>query len=386
MPNLKHGKDCCGCTACASICGKNAISMRPDTLGFLYPQVDVDLCVNCGLCEKVCNFREDYPTPHNFLSPIPYGVRLKNMDEVMKSRSGGAFKAFSDWILSKNGVIYGAGFKEHFKVAHCRATTAEERDIMRGSKYVQSDLTGVFRSVKNDLAEGKWVLFSGTPCQTSGLQSFIPQKLQTNLLIVDIVCHGVPSPQFWKDYVDYIEEKHDDKIIKVYFRDKERYGWAAHRETFLFHKTVTTSTIFTYLFYQHIMLRESCEKCHFTNTRRPSDLTLADFWGWEKTDCEINRDDKGLSLILVNTPKGKTVFKEVSDELIIINPKLENCLQAHLLHPTTPHPQRQKFVSDYERYGFKYVISRYGNIGWRYHIKNFSFRVIRKLKHILKKS
>lgn len=249
MPNLKQGKDCCGCTACASICGKKAITMAPDSLGFLYPQVDTDLCVDCGLCEKVCNFSNDYSTPENFSVPEPYGVRLKDNSEVMKSRSGGAFKAFSDWVLNRNGVVYGAGFKEHFKVAHCRATTPEERDIMRGSKYVQSDLHGVFQSVKSDLVQGKWVLFSGTPCQTSALQSYLPIKLQSNLLLVDIVCHGVPSPKFWKDYIDYIEQKEGKEIIKVYFRDKEKFGWKDHRESFLFRGTTTTTT-FTYIFYQ----------------------------------------------------------------------------------------------------------------------------------------
>lgn len=383
MPKLKTGADCCGCTACASICGKKAISMHPDSMGFLYPQVDMNKCVECGACEKVCEFHATYDTSNNFQSPIPYGVRLKDINEVMKSRSGGAFAAFSDWILLQGGVIYGVGYKDHFVVAHCRATTKEERDVLRGSKYVQSNLDGVFEQVKKDLMDDKWVLFSGTPCQTSGLKSYIPKRLHTKLLLVDIVCHGVPGPYLWRDYLNYIEEKEGKKVIRVDFRDKKKFGWKAHRESFLFDGSTTTTT-FSYIFYKHIMLRESCENCHFTNLRRPSDLTLADFWGWEKTDANINKDNKGLSLVLVNSEKGRQVFDSVADKFTIITPELKDCLQTHLKQPTQANPKRNKFQKDYEEKGFKYILYHYGNIGWRYNIRHFSNRVLRKLKRILK--
>ena len=156
------------------------------------------------------------------------------MSEIMKSRSGAAFVAISDYILEKGGVVYGAGYKDHFRVAHKRATTKEERDEFRGSKYVQSDLTGIFRQVKEDLKQGLTVLFSGTPCQTSGLSSYIGKSLRKNLFLVDIVCHGVPGPYIWRDYLTYIEKKHGSRVVKVNFRDKERYGWKAHKETFEF--------------------------------------------------------------------------------------------------------------------------------------------------------
>ena len=322
MPNLKKSAECCGCTACAAICGKGAIKMIPDSLGFLFPEVDYEKCIECGLCERVCSFNDQYQTPLNYSEPIPFGVRLKDISEVMKSRSGGAFKAFSDWVLQKNGVIYGAGYKNHFEVAHCRATTSEGRDVFRGSKYVQSNLDGVFRQVRKDLLDGKWVLFSGTPCQTSGLKSFLPTKLQEKLIVVDIVCHGVPSPYLWRDYLKYLEDKFGKTITGVDFRDKQKYGWKDHRETFHFSGTNITTNTFTYIFYQHIMLRESCEHCHFTNTRRPSDLTLADFWGWERTGANINSDNKGLSLVLVNTPKGKEIFESTINKFHVITPTL----------------------------------------------------------------
>ncbi|MDO5526473.1 MAG: Coenzyme F420 hydrogenase/dehydrogenase, beta subunit C-terminal domain [Prevotella sp.] len=234
MIQIKDPADCCGCTACASICNHNAITMEPDALGFLYPKVDVSKCTDCGLCEKVCAFNDNYDKSLNLPRPYAYAARHNDMDEIMKSRSGAAFVAISDYILEQGGVVYGAGYKDHFRVAHKRATTKEERDEFRGSKYVQSDLIGVFRQVKQDLKNGLTVLFSGTPCQTSGLNSYIGKKLRENLILVDIVCHGVPGPFLWRDYIEFIEKKKGASITVVNFRDKEKYGWGAHHETFKF--------------------------------------------------------------------------------------------------------------------------------------------------------
>ena len=234
MIEIRDPKECCGCTACASICGHNAITMTPDPLGFLYPKVDVDKCVECGMCEKVCQFNENYDRSLNLDQPSAYAARHKDIDEVMKSRSGAAFVAISDYILEQGGVVYGAGYKDHFRVAHKRATTKEERDEFRGSKYVQSDLTGVFRSVKEDLKNGLTVLFSGTPCQTAGLNSFVGKRLREKLVLIDIVCHGVPGPYVWREYLAYLEKKHGAKICRVDFRDKRKFGWKAHNETVKF--------------------------------------------------------------------------------------------------------------------------------------------------------
>lgn len=224
--------DCCGCTSCASICAHDAITMQPDDLGFLYPIVDNTKCVECGLCEKVCTFNDDYDISLNLSQPDAYAARHKNMDEVETSRSGAAFIAISDWIIAHNGVVYGVGYADHFRVVHKRALTKKERDEFKGSKYVQSDLTGIFRQIKKDLEEGRIVLFSGTPCQTSGLNSYISKKLRENLYLVDIVCHGVPSPYMWRDYIAYLEKKQGDEICQVNFRNKQKFGWNAHRETF----------------------------------------------------------------------------------------------------------------------------------------------------------
>lgn len=236
MIQIKNPADCCGCTACVSICAHNAITMQPDAMGFLYPVVDKSKCTDCGLCEKVCSFNDDYDTSLNLLQPDAYAARHKDMNEVESSRSGAAFIAISDWILRQGGAVYGAGYTDHFRVVHKRATTKEERDEFKGSKYVQSDLTGIFRQVKKDLKNGMIVLFSGTPCQTSGLNSYVSKKLRENLYLVDIVCHGVPGPYLWRDYLTYLEKKQGDKIYWVNFRDKQEFGWTAHHETFKFVK------------------------------------------------------------------------------------------------------------------------------------------------------
>ena len=284
MIEIKNKADCCGCTACASICPQDAITMQPDSMGFLYPVVDKDKCVNCGLCEKVCAFNDNYDTSLNLPQPIAYGARHKDMYEVETSRSGAAFIAISDYVLENGGVVYGAGYTDHFRVVHKRAATKEERNEFKGSKYVQSDLRGVFRQVKKDLKDGLTVLFSGTPCQTAGLNSYIGKRLRENLILVDIICHGVPGPYLWRDYLAYLEKKQGDRICWVNFRDKQEYGWTAHHETFKFENGGGRKISFTDLFYQHIMFRLSCGKCHFANTRRPSDITLGDFWGWERFD------------------------------------------------------------------------------------------------------
>lgn len=385
MINITHPEDCCGCTACASICAHNAISMQPDALGFLYPIVDKEKCADCGLCEKVCAFNDHYDTSLNLSEPLAYAARHKDMREVESSRSGAAFIALSDYILEQGGVVYGAGYADHFRVVHKRATTKEERDEFKGSKYVQSDMGPCFRKVKEDLKNGRIVLFSGTPCQTSGLHSYIGKRLRGNLFLVDIVCHGVPGPYLWRDYVAYLEKKQGAKICWVNFRDKQEFGWRAHKETFKFANGEGSKKSYAFTFYQQIMFRHSCGMCHFCNTKRPSDISIADFWGWEKTDPNFNADDKGCSLVLCNTEKGKRMFELVKQHMNVIPAGLENCLQPNLRYPSAIHPKRMDFERDYQKRGFLYVMKRYGNMGWRHQLRGLLGRVKKGIKRLIGK-
>lgn len=378
MIQIKDKADCCGCTACASICPKDAITMEPDTLGFKYPKVDLSKCINCGLCEKVCAFNENYDKSRNLKEPEIYAARHKDIHEIETSRSGAAFIAISDYILEIGGIVYGVGYKDHFRVAHKRATTKEERNEFKGSKYVQSDLDGIFRQVKEDLKQGNTVLFSGTPCQTAGLNSYIGKKLRENLVLVDIVCHGVPSPYIWRDYLAYVEKKYKSKIVTVNFRDKSRIGWSGHIESYVFNngKQIEVCT-FKDLFFKHIMNRNSCGKCYFSNYTRPSDFTIGDYWGWEKiSDC-FNIDNKGCSLLFLNTNKAKSIFTYISRDLDIVSSKPNLCVQPNLCHPSKVNIKSDLFIKDYSRLGFKYVLFRY----YLLDIKRILLIINRKLKN-----
>ena len=356
--------------------------MRPDALGFLYPEVDESLCVDCGLCDRVCAFSDAYDRSANLPEPDVYAARHKEMAEIEKSRSGAMFAALTDWVLAQDGAVYGAGYVGHFRVVHKRATTPAQRDEFRGSKYVQSDMGSTFVEVAQDLKSGLTVLFSGTPCQTSGLASYLRLRhIDTaKLYMVDIVCHGVPSPYYWRDYLAFIERQHKDKVTAVNFRDKSQLGWAAHKESFTFRDGKTYT--YTYTFYQHIMFRHSCGVCHFTNLQRPSDVTIADFWGWQKVDETFNADDKGVSLVLVNTDKGRRLFDAVKASMHYLPSDTQACLQPNLLHPSEIHPMRDQFERDYVRHGLVYVMKRYGDMGWRYKLKVLK-RKLRTAKRLL---
>ena len=316
---------------------------------------------------------------------LPKVFAVQHKDEVIRatSRSGGIFTALSNWVFENDGIVYGCVLDEHFLAVHAKATNLEEQKPMRGSKYIQSKLGETYKSIKKDVNSGRLVLFSGTSCQVAGLKKYLG-KTFTNLLCVDIVCHGVPGPFIWRDYLAYLERKHGDKVCWVNFRDKQLYGWTAHHESFKFVNGGGKMT-FTYTFYKHIMFRHSCGVCPYTNTRRPSDITLADFWGWEKTDPTFNADDKGVSLVLINTEKGRKLFEAVKDNMNIISVKLEDCLQPNLQHPSIIHPKRMDFERDYARKGFEYVMKKYGDMGWRYRVRRILGKVKRIMKGVLRK-
>lgn len=363
----KTKTDCCGCTACENICPHKAIVMQPDSLGFLYPKIDDSLCVDCGLCEKICSFHTDYDKSLNLLNPVAYAVRHKDLQEIQTSQSGAAFVAFSDWILNKGGVVYGVGYIGHFRVVHKKATTKVERNEFKGSKYVQSNLNSVFSQVEEDLKKGLIVLFSGTPCQTSGLRSYIKKSLQGNLFLVDVVCHGVAAPFVWEDYLNFLEKREGQRLVKTNFRDKS-FGWRSQVESFLFSNGKKKTYSFT--FYTTMTIRQSCMECPYTNLKRPSDITVADFWGIEKTKAvSMGIDNRGCSLVLLNTEKGRCWFEQVKNKMEYQEVSLRDCMQPQLSYPTELHPKRLEFEYLYTNKGFSYVLKYYGFIGWKHFVK-----------------
>ena len=353
--------------------------MKADACGFKYPEVDLSKCTDCGLCEKVCVFHEDYSVSENFSEPLAFAVRHKDYEEIRTSRSGAMFIALSDFIFSQGGVVYGAGYEEGFRVAHKRVASKLACKELKGSKYVQSDLTDVFAQVKEDLQKHIPVLFSGTPCQTAGLRSFIGKRNREYLYLCDIVCHGTPSPLFWKDYLRYWEKKRNGKIVETNFRDKVK-GWSSHIESYVFQdgKKIFTDE-FTYLFYKHILFRPSCGNCQYTNFHRPSDITIADFWGWQKVDSRFNEDNMGCSLVLVNTEKGKRLFEEVRSNLNVLRSDLASCLQPNLQDPSQLSPDYAQFWNEYDSDRIDFLMKKYGNAGLVFRMKRGLKRVIKKV-------
>lgn len=386
MISIKDKTQCCGCTACASICPKEAIAMVPDAMGFKYPEVNASKCIECGLCEKICAFNDNYDKSLNLHEPVIYAARHKNIHEIETSRSGAAFIAISDYVLDNGGIVYGVGYKDHFKVAHKRATTKEERNEFKGSKYVQSDLDGIFRQVKEDLKKGYTVLFSGTPCQTAGLNSYVGKKLRENLILIDIVCHGVPSPNIWKDYLTYFENKYKSKIIKVDFRDKSRIGWSGHIESFVFENgNKIESIIFKDLFFKHLISRPSCSVCHFANFNRPSDFTIGDYWGWNRISNDFNSDNKGCSLLFINTERGLNHFKTISQALNLIKTTKTQCSQPNLLQPSEINKKFIEFISDYQKGGFRLILSKYSILSLNDIIRKRKRTLIKQIKNLFNK-
>lgn len=368
-------EQCCGCSACASICPKNAISMVEDEEGFLYPKINDELCIHCGACQRVCSFCDDYTTPEIKDNIEIYGVKHKDLDERMSSRSGGVFVAIATYVLELGGVVYGAAFNDELEVEHIRITDKAELKKLKGSKYVQSNIKNIFIKVKEDLQNNQYVLFSGTACQVAGLKSYIPNKLAERLITCDIVCHGVPSPKAWRDYIKFVEKKQGKKVIRADFRDKS-FGWNTHFETLYFNEEGTdkeTSKIYTDMFYWHILFRPSCNECHFTNFRRVSDFTLADFWGIDKFAPEFD-DNKGVSLLFVNTTRAEIIFGKIKDSIEYIKATKESCMQPNLQHPSVPAYNRNQFWRDYEKFGFEYCVKKYNDIVQR---------VFRKLNRIM---
>ena len=367
MKLFDERQNCCGCTACVQTCPRGAISLKTDREGFLYPDVDADKCVDCGLCRKVCAFQRDQRSKNssekNFAAdPLKIlAVKHRNVAIRSESQSGGLFTLLSDPILERGGVVYGAGFRPDFSVAHQRAETREARDLLRGSKYVQSDLGNVFQSVRNDLRDGREVLFSGTPCQAAGLRSFleVSKTDMSRLLLCDLVCHGTPSPMVWRDYLAWCEKRAGQKIKSVCFRDSQRFGWHSHVETLVFEGgNIHSDRIYTTLFYQHVMHRPSCHACPYETPRRSSDVTMGDFWGIERSHPDF-ADNIGVSLALVHSEKGLQAMASAAERMEIVESNFDECSQPTLCEPVKAALRRKYFWNDFKKVEFNFMFQKY---------------------------
>lgn len=291
-------------------------------------------------------------------TPLVYGVKHIDLTTRMESRSGGIFTALTDIVLDQQGVVYGCVLDENFVAVHKRAETKEERNAMRGSKYVQSNLGNVFREVKKDLEDNRLIVFSGTPCEVHALQAFLGKKPQDNILYVDIVCHGVPSPLVWKDYLRWVKKGRKGNVTGVEFRNKKKYGWKAAMESITIGDKTYDSNIYTKLFYSHLTLRPACHQCPYKSKKRSSDITIADFWGIETVNPEFN-DDRGVSQVILSTTKGVHYFELVKENLEIIISSLADCKQSPYRKSYEVPEGREEFWKLYEKKSFSYIAKKY---------------------------
>lgn len=380
-------RKCCGCTACEKVCPTHAIKMSPDNEGFLYPHVDNQICVECGLCNQVCPFGQHKDNKEKIPLGV-YGFKHKSNEVRILSSSGGAFTAIANMVLEKKGVVYGCAFNDKYEAVHIRITTCQALERIRKSKYVQSRLDDIFLQVQADLEEEKYVLFTGTACQVAGLSKYIEQKKISNktLLCCDIICHGVPSPLIWKEYIEYQRAQLGGMIQSVCFREKNSHGgWTPLvmqiRTTEKVYKKQSDSDPFYRLFFDHYILRPCCHECPFTNFSRPSDITIADFWGIEKANSGF-ADSLGVSLLLVNSEKGASVFNYIKEDNDIYQSNIQECLQPNLQQPTAINPQREQFWNVYYEQGFLAAMKMYGQDSWKIKAKK-NFAVFLRKIHVL---
>lgn len=347
MENISRvGNRCVGCRSCEQSCPKHCISFFEDIEGFWYPNVDENCCVACGKCLKTCP--AENTGIHRSNPQSVWAWRNKSDTDIMRSASGGAADNAAKAILQMGGVVYGAAYDEQLVVSHIEVTDDEGREKIQSSKYVQSDLKDNYSKVKRQLSEGKAVLFTGTPCQISGLYAFLGGD-QPKLYTVDLICHGVPSPKFFKKYLEYQGKRMVGRVIYYNFRSKDKRGWGT--QYLLKTKTSSrTKPLALDRYGKHFMdgdcYRESCYQCPYANTNRAGDLTVGDFWGIAKSHPKFD-SPKGVSSVFVNTEKGRNLFEKMKPFAEVEEASLEEGMlkQGNLVQPSTRPVNREMFYA-----------------------------------------
>lgn len=382
---INNKSECSGCSACSQICPQKCISMEYDSEGFLYPKINEENCTNCRLCKKTCPVKNLNIFNNKFNPPIALGGGYNNIDIKMQSSSGGVFSAVAELVLNDDGVVFGAAFDADIHLKHTMIEDILDLDKLRRSKYIQSEIGYTYIEAKKELDKDREVLYVGTPCQIAGLKAFLVKDYD-NLISIDIVCHGVPSPKVFKDYIINVEKKYNSKISYLNFRDK-RMGWnsgIATNVSFFNAKeyfVIGAKDSFINGFLSDIYLRPSCYDCKFSKLPRIADISLADFWGVSNYYPSLD-DGKGTSLILINNGKGKLVIEKCKDKMTLKQVDLQLAVKHNpcIEGPVKQNPRREHFFKDYNKNGWRYVEKKY--LGPPSFIKRLMFLPIRCLRYV----
>ena len=365
MIQIINKEDCCGCNACTVICPKQCISMPNDEEGFFYPLVDKENCIECGLCKKVCPIITKNDQVTRYEKPLVYAAYHKNLEIRLDSTSGGIFSALANQIFDTGGYVGGAVYNDDHSVSHIITNKKEKLSELRSSKYLQSFTDNSFKEVKELLTKGEKVLICATPCQISGLYNYLGKEYE-NLITCDFICRGVNSPKVFQKYMDMLERHYFSKASKIKFKNKT-YGW--HRFSmkvdFQNGKTYCKDRYHDLFFIGYLQsgnfARPSCYNCRFKGFPQKSDITLADFWGIEKIDPSMDQD-KGTSLVMINSDKGKSLFDSLGDTIVSKQFTIEQAAEANSAMHTSLKPvnkNRTEFFNDIERYPFEEVAKKH---------------------------
>lgn len=387
--------DCYGCRACEQICPKNAIEITADEEGFLYPHLKEDICIDCGLCNKICpveNKRTDS------VGQIKTSIAAQAVDkEILEtSSSGGIFTLLASYILTAGGTVYGAAYNSNMYVNHIKVTSLKELSTLRGSKYIQSDILNTYKLALLDLKKGIPVLFTGTPCQIHGLKLFL-RKEYTNLFTIDLVCHGVPSNKLFHKIINVMENSYKSTVTSYYFRDKNIAGWSCSSSSYIIRK----NNKYTYLKYDKNMnsyfkafiggdfMRYSCYKCDYANTNRTGDITLADCWGIRRINPNYPNINNGVSLVLINSSKGQELWEKVKSKTYHEPIDLDYAVKSNPnLHRPTPmtikrESSYKKVFNDYSSFIKEYGPKKIDIYKFyiKYHIKHtILYKIYKRIK------
>ena len=353
---------CTGCHACVAICSQKCIDMEDSGEGFMFPVVHMESCIQCDRCKEVCPvLRMPDRNQHTRV------VALKSKDEAERenSTSGGVFPLLAKQLLNDGGIIYGAVYECDFSVRHVAVENSEYLPLLQGTKYVQSKIGRVFTEVEDKLKTGRSVLFSGTPCQCAGLRAFLGKNYD-NLILVDLICHGVPSPKVWQTYIDYRakQENGGKRPVRINMRSKIS-GWSRYSTEFDYGNGKTTriqnsQDFFIKSFIGNICLRSSCSDCLAKGTERCTDLTLGDYWGIWSQHPEFS-DEKGTSIVFVHSAKGMDMLNRVKGQTEWLEIPIEDAYRENMsmVSSSKPHEKRNEFLDRITSDNFGDVVREY---------------------------